>query len=85
MQCQASTGEQRRIISIGAIEILSLLVVFSFLVPKYGILGAGLSVLIAFSASSIPSMIWSGLMFRGILLFQLYVMLQDGQQGTWLV
>jgi hypothetical protein len=51
-----NTGEQRRIISIGAIEILTLLVVSSFLV-------AGLSVLIAFSASSIPSMIRCGLMF----------------------
>jgi O-antigen/teichoic acid export membrane protein len=58
-----NTREQRKIILMGAIEILALLLVFSFLVPKYGILGAGLSILIAFSASSIPAMIWCGLMF----------------------
>jgi O-antigen/teichoic acid export membrane protein len=52
-------GNSKKLISIGSIQILTFLIAFFFSVPHYGILGAALSTLIAFAASSIPSIIWS--------------------------
>ena len=53
------SGELTKLLLIGFIQILSFLAVFLFLTPKYGILGAAFSVLIAYSASSVPVIIWS--------------------------
>jgi O-antigen/teichoic acid export membrane protein len=52
-------GNSRKLISIGVIQILAFVVSFFLLVPHYGTLGAAFSILIAFVASSIPSIIWS--------------------------
>jgi O-antigen/teichoic acid export membrane protein len=51
--------KSRKLISIGVVEILTFFLAFFFLVPHYGSLGAALSTLSAFVASSIPSIIWS--------------------------
>jgi O-antigen/teichoic acid export membrane protein len=51
--------KSRKLISIGSVQILTFLIVFFFSVPYYGTVGAALSILIAFAASSIPSIIWS--------------------------
>jgi len=53
-----NNGEHRKIIIIGSIEFLTFLAAFCFLVPNNGITGAAISVLLAFIAASIPSMIW---------------------------
>jgi len=53
-----NNGEYRKIIIIGSIEFLTFLAAFCFLVPINGITGAAVSVLLAFIAASIPSMIW---------------------------
>jgi O-antigen/teichoic acid export membrane protein len=52
-------NKSRKLISIGVIEILTFFLAFFFLVPNYGSLGAALSTLVAFIASSIPSIVWS--------------------------
>jgi O-antigen/teichoic acid export membrane protein len=49
----------RKLISIGSIEILTFLMSFFLLVPRYGTLGAAFSILIAFVSSSALSLIWS--------------------------
>jgi O-antigen/teichoic acid export membrane protein len=51
--------KSRKLISIGSVQMLTFLIVFFLSVPHYGTLGAALSILIAFVASSIPSIIWS--------------------------
>jgi O-antigen/teichoic acid export membrane protein len=53
------SGELRKLLLIGSIQILSFLAAFLLLVPQYGILGTGFSVLIAYTASSVPVLIWS--------------------------
>jgi O-antigen/teichoic acid export membrane protein len=52
-------GNSRKLIFIGSTEILTFLVSFFLLVPRYGTLGAAFSTLIAFVSSSTLSMIWS--------------------------
>ena len=52
-------GNSIRLLSIGSCTgYLTFIVAFLLLVPHYGTVGAALSILIAFSASSIPSIIW---------------------------
>jgi O-antigen/teichoic acid export membrane protein len=53
------SGELRKLLLIGSIQILSFLAAFLLLVPQYGILGTAFSILIAYTASSIPVLIWS--------------------------
>jgi O-antigen/teichoic acid export membrane protein len=53
------TNDPKKIILIGATQLMVFLITFFLLVPKYGILGAAISILIAFIASSIPSVVWS--------------------------
>src|SRR5262249_35596608 len=53
-------NDSRRIISIGAAEILTFLAGFYLLAPHYGTLGAAVSTLIAFLSSSVISIRWSG-------------------------
>jgi O-antigen/teichoic acid export membrane protein len=51
--------KSRKLIFIGSVEIVTFFVAFFILVPTYGSLGAAISTLIAFVASSIPSVVWS--------------------------
>jgi O-antigen/teichoic acid export membrane protein len=53
-----NSGEQRKIIAIGLIQIAGFLTSFVLLVPHYGSLGAAYSILIAYSASSAFSVYW---------------------------
>jgi O-antigen/teichoic acid export membrane protein len=53
-----NNGEYRKIIIIGSIEFLTFFTAFWFLVPIGGITGAAVSVLLAFVAACIPSIIW---------------------------
>jgi O-antigen/teichoic acid export membrane protein len=52
-------NQTRRLLTIGAILVLSFFVAFFTLVPLYGSLGAAFATLIAFICTSIPSIIWS--------------------------
>jgi O-antigen/teichoic acid export membrane protein len=52
-------NQSRRLLTIGAILVLSFFVAFFSLVPLYGSLGAAFATLIAFICTSIPSIIWS--------------------------
>jgi O-antigen/teichoic acid export membrane protein len=53
-------GNSRKLLLIGSAEVGTFLVTFIFLVPHYSTLGAAISILIAFSVSSIVSMLnWS--------------------------
>jgi O-antigen/teichoic acid export membrane protein len=54
-----NSDNPRKLISIGSIEILTFLMSFFLLVPRYGTLGAAFSILIAFVSSSALSLIWS--------------------------
>jgi O-antigen/teichoic acid export membrane protein len=62
-------GKPKQIITIGSILVAVFLFSFVLLVPPYGVLGAGVSILIASVASALPSIIWSerGLMLKYIL------------------
>jgi O-antigen/teichoic acid export membrane protein len=55
-----NNGQHRKIIVIGCIEFFTFLIGFFFLVPYLGIIGAAFSVMLAFLAASIPSIIWLG-------------------------
>jgi O-antigen/teichoic acid export membrane protein len=52
-------GRPRQIIVIGSIHVIVFLATFVILVPSYGTLGAGYSILIASTASAVTSIIWS--------------------------
>ena len=52
-------GKPRQIIVIGSIHVIVFLAAFVLLVPTYGTLGAGYSILIASIASAVTSIIWS--------------------------
>jgi O-antigen/teichoic acid export membrane protein len=52
-------GKPRQIIVIGSIHVIVFLATFVLLVPLYGTLGAGYSILIASIASAVASIIWS--------------------------
>lgn len=52
-------NDSKKLLSIGSIQTLVFLVAFFLLVHNYGTLGAAFSILIAFIAASIPSLIWS--------------------------
>ncbi len=53
-------GKPRQIIAIGSIHVIAFLSSFVLLVPFYGTLGAGTSILIASVVSALPSVIWLG-------------------------
>jgi O-antigen/teichoic acid export membrane protein len=59
-----NSGEQRKIIAIGIVQITGFLASFVVLVPYYGTLGAAYSILIAYSASSAFSVYWFGRLER---------------------
>jgi O-antigen/teichoic acid export membrane protein len=53
-----NSGEQKKIIAIGLIQIGGFLIPFVFLVPYFGSLGAAYSILIAYVASAAYSLFW---------------------------
>jgi O-antigen/teichoic acid export membrane protein len=53
-----NSGEQRKIIAIGLIQIAVFLTSFVVLVPYYGSLGAAYSILIAYAASTAYALCW---------------------------
>jgi O-antigen/teichoic acid export membrane protein len=52
-------SDVRKLLVIGFVQVIAFLISFYLLVPSYGSLGAAYSILVAFVASSIPSLIWS--------------------------
>jgi O-antigen/teichoic acid export membrane protein len=52
-------GELKKLLLVGSIRILTLIVVFIFLVPQHGILGAALSILLSNIASALLAILWS--------------------------
>ena len=52
-------NDSRKLILIGTVQLVAFVLSFFFLVPKYGTLGAAFSILLAFTASAIPSIVWS--------------------------
>jgi O-antigen/teichoic acid export membrane protein len=54
-----NSNEFRKIIIIGSIQFASFLIPFMIFVPLYGILGAAISIFVAYLASSILPLIWS--------------------------
>ena len=52
-------SESKEIIVVGLVQIFAFLIAFLFFVPVLGIFGAGLSILVSFVASLVPSIIWS--------------------------
>ena len=53
-------NQSRRLLTIGAILVLTFFAAFFSLVPLYSSLGAAFATLLAFICTSIPSIIWSG-------------------------
>jgi len=51
--------DPKKLILVGSAQLLTFLITFYFLVPSYGTLGAAYSILLAFVASAIPSIVWS--------------------------
>jgi O-antigen/teichoic acid export membrane protein len=55
-----NSGEQKKILFVGSVEVLTFLGTFFLLVPNYGTIGAAISILVAFIVSCVPSIIWLG-------------------------
>ena len=55
-----NSGQSKKLIFIGMIQMSTFLLSFFFLVNSFGTLGAAISVVLAFTASAILSIIWSG-------------------------
>jgi O-antigen/teichoic acid export membrane protein len=53
------SGQSRRIVFLGSLQVFIFLLAFFLLVPQYKTLGAAFSILIAFTVSSIPAVSWS--------------------------
>ena len=53
------SGNSKKLVSLGMIQLLTFLVFFFLFVPYAGTMGAALSILIAYSATSIPAILWS--------------------------
>jgi O-antigen/teichoic acid export membrane protein len=54
-----NSGEHKKIVAIGLIQIAGFLASFVVLVPYHGTLGAAYSILIAYTASSVCALCWS--------------------------
>jgi O-antigen/teichoic acid export membrane protein len=64
-------GKSKEIVIIGVIQLVTFLAAFTVLVPQYGMLGAAYSILIGFTISSIPSVIWLGRRSMRYILFSM--------------
>ena len=53
------SGNSKKLVSLGMIQLLTFLVFFFLFVPYAGTLGAALSILLAYSATSIAAILWS--------------------------
>jgi O-antigen/teichoic acid export membrane protein len=53
------SGQLQKLLLIGSIQVSCFIGAFLLLTPQYGIVGAALSVLIAYIASSVPVLCWS--------------------------
>jgi O-antigen/teichoic acid export membrane protein len=56
-------NQSRKLISVGSIQISSFIASFFIFAPHFGTEGAAVSMLIAFTLSAIPSVIWAGRQF----------------------
>lgn len=54
-----NSNESRKIVVTGSVQVAAFLVLFSILVPIYGIFGAAFSIFVAYLASSVPPLVWS--------------------------
>lgn len=52
-------GMSRRLLFIGSLQMVGFIVSFILLVPQFNVVGAALSILISYSLSCIPALIWS--------------------------
>ena len=52
-------GMSRRLLFIGSLQMVGFIVSFILLVPSFNVVGAALSILISYSVSCIPALIWS--------------------------
>jgi O-antigen/teichoic acid export membrane protein len=52
-------GKLRKLLFIGLVQAVSFVVGFILLVPQFGSLGAAISILISYSISCLPSLLWS--------------------------
>jgi O-antigen/teichoic acid export membrane protein len=52
-------SKPKQIVVIGLLQVFAFLISFLFLVPQYGIFGAGTSILVSSFVSFIPAIIWS--------------------------
>jgi O-antigen/teichoic acid export membrane protein len=52
-------GEVRKLTAIGTIQVTSFIIPFLLFTPTYGIVGAAISVLMAYVFSALPCMVWS--------------------------
>jgi O-antigen/teichoic acid export membrane protein len=52
-------GMSRRLLFIGSLQMIGFIVSFILLVPQFNTVGAALSILISYSLSCIPALIWS--------------------------
>ena len=54
-----SKSKSKEIVVVGSTQVFAFLISFLFFVPEHGIFGAGLSILVSFVVSLVPSIIWS--------------------------
>lgn len=52
-------GKSRKLLFIGLVQVIGFIMSFLLLAPQYRAVGAGLSILISYSVSCIPALIWS--------------------------
>ena len=52
-------GDSRKLLAIGSIQVSAFLIAFFVLVPHYQIIGASISILLAYIVASVPSLIWT--------------------------
>ena len=52
-------GKSKKLLFIGLVQIIGFIISFLLLAPQYRSIGAGLSILISYSVSCIPALIWS--------------------------
>jgi O-antigen/teichoic acid export membrane protein len=52
-------GDSRKLLAIGSIQVSTFLIAFFVLVPHYQIIGASISILLAYIVASVPSLIWT--------------------------
>jgi O-antigen/teichoic acid export membrane protein len=72
-------GDLRKLVTIGAIQIICFVIPFLLLTPKYGILGTAISVVLSYISSSVPCMVWSE---RALLRYTINSLVAVAASGT---